>query len=375
MHEHSEALQNALNAIDANQQPGDAGELIAAKVRGLMIGYDYRWSRSRYNMVGVEEVFHLPVVNPKTGAKSRTFTQAGKFDGIIEIDGRHYLLEHKTTSDDIADPDAPYWGILDIDSQVSAYALANWQMGRKLDGTVYDVIRKPGIRPKDIAKAQQKLIVSEREYCGFEVPASIALAVSQGQERECAKLYEMRLAAETLENPNKYFQRRIIPRLDADLVEYASEMWDVGQSILHARANNSHYRNSGACMNYNTPCTFLGVCRGMDSIDSDKWKKRDSRHAELPREFKDEGLNVLSNSRIKCFQTCRRKHLYQYEMGIERVDAEEREALALGTLMHHGLEAWFHTFMKGGANAPSSEDSSAVIEVAGESVSQKELSF
>jgi len=363
------ALTNALNAIDRHSKD----ELIAAKVRGLMIGYDARWASSPCKMIGVEEVFHLPVVNPKTGKSSRTFTQSGKFDGVLEIGGRNYLLEHKTTSEDIADPDAPYWGILDIDSQVSSYALANWQMGRKLDGTIYDVIRKPGIRPKDISKAQQKLIVSHREYCGFEVPVEIALAVSQGQERECCKLYEIRLAAETLENPEKYYQRRIIPRLDDDLAEYAAEMWDVGQSLLHARQNNAHYRNSGACMNYNTPCTFLGVCRGYDSIDSDKWKRKELRHSELPVEFDDGGLNVLTNSRIKCFQTCRRKHLYQYEMGVERIDAEEREALALGTLMHHGLEAWFKTFMKGGADAPSSENSSAVIAVAGESAEQQEL--
>lgn len=369
MSEQSLALTSALDAIDRHA----SDPLIAAKVRGLMIGYDARWRRSVFNVVGVEEVFHLPVVNPKTGKSSRTFTQSGKFDGVVEIDGRNYLLEHKTTSDDISDPDAPYWGILDIDSQVSSYALANWQMGRKLDGTVYDVIRKPGIRPKELTKAIQKQIVANREYCGFEVPVEIALAVSQGQERECCKLYEIRLAAETFENPNKYFQRRIIPRLDADLAEYAREMWDVGQSLIHARNNDSHYRNSAACLMYGSPCTFLGVCRGYDSIDSEKWKKRNSRHSELPVQFDDAGLNVLTNSRIKCFQTCRRKHYYQYEMGVERIDAEEREALALGSMMHVGLEAWFETFKKGEADASSSQDSSAVIAVAGESAKQTEL--
>lgn len=369
MSEQSQALTNAMNAIDRHA----SDPLMAAKVRGLMIGYDARWKNSLIETISAEECFHLPVINPQTGKSSRTFTQSGKFDGVVSVEGRNYLLEHKTTSEDISDPNAPYWAILDIDSQVSSYALANWQLGRKLDGTIYDVIRKPGIRPKELTKAVQKQIVSHREYCGFEVPVQIALAVSQGQERECCKLYEIRLAAETIENPNKYFQRRIIPRLDDDLVEYAREMWDVGQSLIHARANNAHYRNSAACMNYNTPCTFLGVCRGHDNIESEKWKRKESRHSELPIQFDDEGLNVLSNSRIKCFQTCRRKHFYQYEIGVERIDAEEREALALGTLMHHGLEAWFQTFMKGGANAPSSEDSSAVNAVAGESAKQEEL--
>jgi len=349
-----DALQNALDAIEKHRVPGESGNLIAAKVRGLMIGYDAKWRNTRHDVVGVEQAFHLPVINPQTGKPSRTFTQSGKFDGVISVHGRNYLLEHKTTSDDISDPDSPYWAILDIDSQVSSYALANWQSGRKLDGTLYDVIRKPGIAPKKLDKASQKMIVANREYCGCEVPADIALAVAQGQERECFKLYEIRLASETMENPDKYYQRRIIPRLDAELAEYAREMWDVGQSLIHARNNNSHYRNSSACMNYNTPCTFLGVCRGHDTIDSNKWKARETRHAELPLEFSDNGLNVLTNSRIKTFQTCRRKHYYHYELGVERVDAEEREALALGSLMHHGLEAWFKTFMIGGTDAASS---------------------
>lgn len=364
----SQSLINALNAIDANK----TDEIIAAKVRGLMIGYDARWGDSNFEVIGVEEVFHLPVINPSTGKASRTFTQAGKFDGIVSIDGRQYLLEHKTTSDDIADPNSPYWGILDLDSQVSAYALANWQQGRKLDGTIYDVIRKPGIRPKTITKAEAKLIVSHREYCGFEVPTEIALRVSRGDEKECPKLYEIRLASETFQNPEKYFQRRIVPRLDADLAEYASEMWDVGQSLLEARRKVLHYRNTGACRLFNSTCTFLGVCRKHDTIESENWKRKEQHHSEIPVAFSDGGLNVLTNSRIKCFQTCRRKHYYQYELGVERIDAEEREALALGTLMHIGLEAYFNT-TKGGADAPSSESSPAVNAVAGESAEQAEL--
>src|SRR3990172_5571427 len=119
----------------------------------MIAGYDAKYRESLYRPLSVEEVFHVPIINPETGAASRTFTHAGKYDGVVECQGREYLLEHKTTSEDIEDPAGSYWRRLVIDSQVSAYVLANWQDARKLAGTVYDVVRKVTLRPKAITKA------------------------------------------------------------------------------------------------------------------------------------------------------------------------------------------------------------------------------
>lgn len=320
--------------------------LISAKVRGLVVGYDHRWKDAGWETISVEETFHLPVINPETGAKSRTFTQAGKFDGVITRDNRTYLLEHKTTSEDISDPNAVYWRRLAIDSQVSSYVLANWQAGRKLDGTVYDVIKKPGIRPKNLSKAELAQIAATRSYCGYMLSRDVADAIALGQTRECNELYAMRLAAETIENPDKYFARRVINRLDAEITEYASELWEVGQAIISARARNAHYRNSGACVEYNSPCAFLGICSGYDTPDSDRWERTTNPHAELPVLNGEPSLDVLTNSRVKCFQSCRRRHYYKYELGIKRRDEEEREALFMGTVLHAALEAWFSYYRK-----------------------------
>jgi len=347
----TEALQAALNTLPTE---GDEADLIlAAKARGLMIGYDAKWGNTGWHTLGVEEVFHLPVINPETAAKSRTFTQAGKFDGIIGFGDRTYLLEHKTTSEDITDPNGTYFRRLAIDSQVSAYVLANWQQGRKLDGTLYDVIKKPGIRPKNLAKADRAHIASGGTYFGFKVPENVRLAVALTQERECHELYAIRLAADCIENGDKYFARKMIPRLDSEVTEYATELWEVGQSILSARSRNAHYRNSGACVEYNTPCQFLGICSGNDSPDSDKWEKREYVHSELPILGEEGGRDVLTNSRIKCFQSCRRKHYYRYEMGIQRRDDEEREALVFGSMIHAALEAYWNCFRKGNTHGDS----------------------
>ena len=348
----STALEHALAAINgANADP-----IHAAKCRGLMHGYDARWKDAGWETLSVEEVFHLPVINPETGAASRTFTQAGKYDGIAEHSGRVCLIEHKTTSDDIADPASHYWKRLTIDSQVSAYVLANWQNGRKLDGTLYDVVKKPGIRPKAIPKADLKAIASFGTYFGTKVPPDVLNnIIVHGQTDECPALYGFRLASDCIENPNKYFQRRMVPRLDNEVSEYAQELWDVGKTILEARANNRHYRNSGACMQWGSPCEYLSICCGEDSVESDRWQKPENVHSELPILDKSGGRSVLTNSRIKTFQTCRRKHYFRHELGIRKYDEEEKEALVFGSLWHLALENWWSFFMKGTEDVHSDE--------------------
>lgn len=353
------ALQRALDAIDAQA----ADPLIRAKVRGLMIGYDARWADAGWETISAEEFWNIPIRNPATGKRSRTFTQAGKYDGIISRDGRTYLRENKTTSESIEDPNDTYWRVLTIDSQVSHYMLSNIQAGRMIDGCVYDVIKKPGILPKQIPAAERKLIVQHGVYHDYEVPNHIRLQVSQGQERECVHLYEMRLAADCTRNPNKYFQRRTISRLDNEIVEFASELWDVSQAIINTRQTNAHFRNSAACKTYGVPCPYLPLCSGEDDVDSGRWEHAEQRHAELPI-LEDGGVSVLTNSRIKCYQTCRRKHLLQYEQGVRRVGGEEREALVFGSLTHVALEAWWLFFKKETENGASSENGPAAIEVA-----------
>jgi hypothetical protein len=332
----SQALQKSIDVINE----ADADPLLAAKARALMRGYDVRWAGNDWFYISDEEMFQLPIINPETGKSSRTFTHSGRYDGrILDRNGGQWLLEHKTCSEDIEDPAATYWRRLVIDSQVSGYVLANWQDGRKLTGTLYDVIRKPGIRPKKIPKAEQTHIVANGQYHGFSVPHELRMAVSGGQDSECPRLFEMRLARDCIDNSLRYFQRRPIPRLDNDLLEYAGELWDVAQTIMDARRTERHYRNSSACVTFNTPCEFLSVCSGFDSVDSDRWRKAEMVHDEL--DLDGDGRSVLTNSRIKCFQTCRRKHYLRYELGIRRVDAEEREALVFGALLHQGLAAWW----------------------------------
>lgn len=327
-----------LEVIDESLDGQAESDILGATLKGIMIAYANRWDNAKWETKSVEESFHLDIINPETGRKSRTFTHAGKYDGIVTFEGKDFLLEHKTCSEDIADPNAPYWRRLAIDAQISGYVLSQWQQGNKLDGTLYDVIRKPKIRPRALTKAEVAGVVGTGGYFGTHLSESCIASIIGGSiKTENAELFQARVAFEMTNDPSYYFQRRTIPRMDADIAEFAQELWDVSDEIRLARANNRHYRNPGACMNYNTACAYLPICSGFDTPDSNSWKKKTKTHEELPI---DDGLNILSHSRIACFKTCRAKHFYEYELGI-KPNKEEKEALYFGRLLHLALaEYW-----------------------------------
>lgn len=338
------SLDAALTAIPRFDDP--AQDLVAIKCRALMVGYHNRWKDAGYTPVQVEQIVTADLMNPETQRKSRTFRSGGKLDVIAKNYNGRGVMDHKTTSDDISDPNATIWAQLEIEGQPSHYSLLEWQNGRKLDWCVWDVMRKPQTRPKKLSKAERASVVSSRKYFGMNV-SQTTLDLLQITESENYELYELRLIDDcTIQRPEWFFQRKPVPRLDSELLQYANELWEHGQEILHARNTGRHARNSGACLLYGSPCKFLGICTHKDNPNSEKWVQKTNVHVELPG-LEGDGRDLLTNSRIRCFQTCRQKHYLQYELGIERYDEEEREVLFFGHLWHSALEAWWKSFMKG----------------------------
>ena len=122
-----------------------------ATLRCLFEGYKAKWEQSdaeRYERVGAEFGFEAPLMNPETGGVSKTWVLAGKIDAIAKekATGKHIIVEHKTTSQDIG-PGSDYWKKLPIDGQVSGYYVGASTLGYDVDVCLYDVIRKPTIRP------------------------------------------------------------------------------------------------------------------------------------------------------------------------------------------------------------------------------------
>lgn len=372
-------LQIALDAVDisAATSQSESSPLIRAKVRGLLRGYHERWKHERWNVLSVEQTYVSDLTNVDTSRKSRTFAIAGKLDALVERNGGTWVIDHKTTSEDIADPNAPYWRQLAIEGQVTHYMLLQWMHGVKPEGAIWDVVVKPSISPKKIPKAEREAAVKGMPYFGYSLTNGEKIVLANGEERESFAMYEARLAHDCItERPDRYFQRRQVPRLDGDILEYARELWQHSQDMLYTRGEckDGHLppRNSGACLLYNRPCNFLGICSGYDNPQSDKWQRKEHQHSELGK--LDTSLDVLTNSRIRCFQTCRRKEYYQYQLGIERAD-DDNDALWLGSLFHVGMEAWLNYWRNEDDNHSNGHSVNGIESPSGNASAQAELAF
>jgi hypothetical protein len=55
----------------------------------MMKAYAARYATEEFEIVALEKTFEGPIVNPATGAPSRSFQLAGKVDGIVRIGGNY----------------------------------------------------------------------------------------------------------------------------------------------------------------------------------------------------------------------------------------------------------------------------------------------
>lgn len=312
---------------------------MCAAIRGLLIGYDARYRVAQQQitlnpMESTEVVRNAPLTNPDTGHNSRTWSTVGIIDKLGMENSQSVIWDHKTTSSDISDPAGPYWRQLSIADQPSHYELLLLQHGERPSRVVWDVVRKPSIKPKQISKKDRERIVEFGEYCGFALSRE-ALKSAPTIERESGEFYQYRVAQSCLDDPMRYFARRDTPRTNEQLAEYASELWEIGQVMRDDRRRGTAFKNASSCFQYNTPCEFLSLCTGEDLPTSDRWQSR-----QTPDDHPG-GKDVLSHSRISCWQTCRRKHFYRYEMGIERVVSQRSDALTFGSAWGQAMDAWW----------------------------------
>jgi len=109
--------------------------------KSMMTGYAGTYPVEDFEVVALEQQFAGGIVNPATKASSRSFTIAGKVDGIVRMrsTGEYYLLEHKTA----AQLDGDYLEKLWTDLQVILYCHYIEQcLGIRISGVIYSVLVK-----------------------------------------------------------------------------------------------------------------------------------------------------------------------------------------------------------------------------------------
>ena len=198
------ALALAYQAIDADSVK--AAQDYLDSTNAMLAGY--------YDHYGPIETINLVKMNAELKFDEEiagtNFTMQGKIDGLGSLlDGRSVLLEHKTTGDSVA-PDSDYWLRLRFNVQICQYLDAARKMGWDVGQIIYDVVRKPSIRPKHIGKGTSKRMETPDEYCD-------------------------RLYKDSIARPAFYFARKEVTVLGSDLEMFNNQRFALCQVIEHYR--------------------------------------------------------------------------------------------------------------------------------------------
>ena len=271
-----QAVLSAVGGEYAQQAPAPTSDAYtdwaveAMTVQTLLQLYGWRWAEQDESIeyVASELSFEIPIVNPDSGRAKRTHTLAGKIDKIIRLaDGRLAIMEHKTTSWDIA-PESDYWRRLRIDSQISIYFMAAQALGYDVQCILYDVIRKPSLRLKQVEELDEqgdKIVLDSdgtRIYLANGKPRQSA-DTAKGwvvlKRMETPVEFGARLHTEIVGNHEKYFQRQEITRLAADIEDAKYENHQMASLIHDCQRHGRWPRNTQACIGFGK-CAYFDLC-------------------------------------------------------------------------------------------------------------------
>ena len=312
----NKATQAALWAMDDffKKNPDPQQPLHRARLRGIIRAYGERWEADKdlYSVLAVEELMMAPILSD-TG-KDSGFMAGGKIDVVIKenVGGKNLvILDHKFLSSAFTPEKAEH---LTIDGQPSQYAFLCWSEGIKVTHVMWDVI------VKSLHRKGKNETYSELEDRIFSI-------YSEDRER---------------------FGRYKVPVIKDNVAEFLSELHDWAREIGLEAKGSRHLKSRGHCFEFSHPCRFLGVCTGYSDVtDTEKWKVVGPKHNELELPKGVNPFNIITNSRVKSYQTCRQKHHYEYNMGLVKLNEVQEEPLFVGSAGHVGLEAYWQTIAKG----------------------------
>jgi hypothetical protein len=221
------SLGDALACFDglfpSTQEEQDAIDAEKATVVGICEGYGHYFD----SILGLmpEVKFEIPVLNPDTKAKSKSFVLAGKADGVAHMNGEWWLVEYKTAGS----IDRDYVDKLTLDAQITTYCYALGRIQKApIAGVIYRVMRKPSIKQTT---------------------------------KETAFQYQNRVIEDYKTRPEFYFHEFKLYRDQRDLETYEHELWQLTQDILQCRLTGRWYRNTSRCADWGK-CAYMPLCLG-----------------------------------------------------------------------------------------------------------------
>ncbi len=232
-----DALALYADVFPSDQAGMDALEIEKATVHAMLEGYwnEYGPDGLRgWNVLDTrdEVQFEIPIINPETGATSRSFRLGGKVDKLVQTPEGWWLFERKTASQ----VGKSYIDKLALDAQVTTYVYAAQRaFDIKIVGIVYDMVRKPSIKVKQ----------------GESVPQYI--------ERLIADYKDPTHGGDKPDRAGFYFFREKLYRSQEDLAEFEAELWQFTQDLLYCRRTGLWFKNPSRCLDWGG-CAYMPLC-------------------------------------------------------------------------------------------------------------------
>lgn len=284
----------------------DPFELVRAEE--LMLGYHCRWfDDAEHETLGAEIEWQMNLRNPATSGQSRLYQLRGKVDALVQSRNsrRVFIVEHKTSTADIS-PGSEYWRRLRLDGQISMYYDGIAEVARErgglspddptpIAGCIYDVSRRPTLIPYK-ATAPENRKYTQAKVCKAHKKEGYDSTIDACVDCQPSRLYaNLRAADETVdeyrervrndiaENPENYYQRGVVVRLEEEMAEHRADLWYLAGTMREMVRANVHPRNVDACVQYNRPCDYFDVCTGVASLTDEIHFKDSDAHPELSK--------------------------------------------------------------------------------------------
>lgn len=227
-----------------------------------MIAYDWYRQSDEYEVIATEKRFEIPVT-----VEGTEINIVGVMDRIERgPDNRLFVREYKTRGGDLDDD---YWASLARSTQTTMYVWAGREMGLDIAGVLYDVYRKPGIRPKLLTQSESAMFLSSPDYMGatFDVQtgntddlgrpsfvmvegeeAEIKPGAKGFQVRETPLMFGARMVNEIYSNPPKYFGLKEVCPTSTDITMFHQNVRGIMQAMIRlATYLDGLYHNEVSC--------------------------------------------------------------------------------------------------------------------------------
>lgn len=242
--------------------------------------YKHIYANQPFQTIASELEFELPLLHPETGRAIANVRLRGKIDRIIQYpDGRILIREYKSTGSAV-DTESTYWQNLRMAMQPSIYYDAALRLGYAIEGVEYDLLHRPGIKPKKLSQADSRELIDTKKYLGV----GIEIKVPEGPEGQIAALindelvetipgakegtfaiketpgmYGIRLLQDMVDRQNFYFCRQEIPRTPEDMHAYRWELYNVYQAIKLMKKQGCWFKNERQC-EATFKCSYIPIC-------------------------------------------------------------------------------------------------------------------